>query len=132
MGKVKEIMHTGKDNSIANKESCFREVLEIMDSKRLGAVCVIDAGELVGIITDGDVRRLILKTQDTLPDLFMKSVESIMIKNPKTVLPDTSFENCLAILEKHNFWVIPVVDNKKRLLGMVHLHALLKALVKND
>lgn len=132
MRKVKEIMHTGNDNATADKESCFREVLEIMNSKKLGAVCITDEDKLIGIITDGDVRRLILKTQDTLPDLFMKSAESIMIKDPKTVLPDTSFEDCLARIEKHNFWVIPVVDSKKRLLGMVHLHTLLKALVKND
>ena len=132
MGKVKDIMHTGDNNATANKESCFREVLEIMNSKKLGAVCITDKNKLVGIITDGDVRRLILRTQDTLPDLFMKSAESIMIRNPKTVLPDTSFEECLARIEKHNFWVIPVADKKNRLLGMVHLHTLLKAMVKND
>jgi arabinose-5-phosphate isomerase len=129
MGKVKEIMHTGNYNPIADKNCCFRDVLEIMDSKKLGVVCIVDAGKLVGIITDGDVRRLILKTQDTLPELFMKNVESIMNKNPKTVLQDTSFEDCLAQLG--SFWVMPVVDNQKKLLGMIHLQTLLKALVKS-
>ena len=132
MRKVKEIMHTGNYNPTADKNCCFRDVLEIMNSKKLGVVCVIDAGKLIGIITDGDVRRLILKTQDTLPELFMKNIQSIMNKNPKTVPPDTSFEDCLAQLEKYNIWVIPVVDNQKKLLGLVHLQTLLKAMVKSD
>lgn len=130
MGKAKEIMHIGKNNPVANKKSCFRDVLEIMDSKKLGVVCIVDADKLIGIITDGDVRRLILKTQDTLPELFMKNVENIMTKNPKTVLPDTSFEECLVQLG--SFWVIPVVDKKNKLLGMIHLQTLLKAMVKSE
>lgn len=129
MRKVKEIMYTGNDNPTADKNCCFRDILEIMNSKKLGVVCIVDAGKLIGIVTDGDVRRLILKTQDTLPELFMKNIESIMNKNPKTVLPDTSFEDCLAQLG--NFWVMPVVDKQKKLLGLVHLQTLLRAMVKS-
>ena len=130
MGKVKEIMYAGNDNPVADKEGCFRDVLEIMDSKHLGAVSIVDGETLIGIITDGDVRRLLLKTQDTLPDVFMKNVRAIMIKNPKTIRPNATFQECLEKLEKYSFWVLPVTDDKNRLLGIAHLHALLKAMIE--
>ena len=130
MGKIKEIMQTGNDNPVANKNCCFRDVLEIMDSKNLGAVNIVDGETLIGIITDGDVRRLLLKTQDTLPDVFMKNVTTIMMKNPKAIQPNASFQECLEKIEKYCFWVLPVTDDNNRLLGIVHLHTLLKAMVE--
>ena len=130
MSEIKSIMHAGENNPVADKNSCFRDILEIMDSKHLGAVSIVDHQKLIGLITDGDVRRLILKTQDTLPELFMKNVSKIMTKKPKTVSPSQSFECCLKKLEKYNFWVLPVTDSQNKLLGMVHLHTLLKAMVK--
>lgn len=129
MSKVSDIMHTGEENPIVEKSSCFREVLEEMNPKRLGAVSVVDNGKLVGIITDGDVRRLILKTQLSLPNLFLVDAEKIMTTNPKTISPGSTLEECLEKIEKHKFWVLPVVDKDSNLLGMVHMHTLLRAMV---
>lgn len=129
MMKAKDIMYVGEKNPSVLRTTCFREVLEEMNSKHLGAVSVIDNGKLVGIITDGDVRRLILKTQSSLPDLFLTEAEKIMIINPKTISPDSALKECLELLEKFEFWVLPVVDKKNTLLGMVHMHTLLKAMV---
>lgn len=128
--QVQAIMHTGERNAVVQGRSSFREVLEEMNNKGLGAVCVVDGPKLVGMITDGDVRRLLLSTQKPLPHLFMTPVAEMMVKSPKTVTPTTSLEDCLALFEQHRFWVAPVVDQERNLLGMVHLHTLLKAMVK--
>lgn len=129
MKKVTEIMRLGEYNAVSNKDVCFREVLEVMDAKRLGVVCIVDEGKLIGIVTDGDLRRLILKTQDTLPDLFMKKVNNIMTLNPKVISSEANLEDCLNMLKKHRFWVIPVVNEEQMFLGVVHMQDLLEALI---
>jgi len=128
MATVREIMRLAANSAVVHEATCFREILEIMDAKRLGSVCVTDHGRLVGIVTDGDVRRLILKTQDTLPELFLKRVSKIMIKDPKVVSPETTLSDCLTALKKNRFWVIPVVDEERMFLGVVHMQDLLKAI----
>jgi len=129
MKTVQDIMDSGTDNPVVDENSCFRDVLEAMNIRSMGVVNVIDSeNRIIGIITDGDLRRLILKTQDTLAELFMKKVTIIMTKNPKTLSTDSSLEACLRLLKKHRFWVVLVVDNDNRLSGMVHLHTLLEAM----
>lgn len=126
---VKDIMYVGKDNPVVDEDSCFRDVLETMDIRSIGATNVTDAeNRLVGIITDGDLRRLMLRTQDTLPELFMKNVKTIMTRKSVTIDPDATLDDCFRIFKKHRFWVIPVVDAEKKLLGIVHLHSLLEAM----
>ena len=131
MCNVNIVMET-KNNAIVERNTCFRDVLEEMNAKRLGAVNVVDEGRLVGIITDGDVRRLILKTQDMLPDLFLVNAGDLMITDPKTISPDSSLEDCLEILKKYRFWVLPVVEKDGSLLGMVHMHTLLRAMERKN
>lgn len=126
MGTVRKNMRLGEYNAVVNDQACFREVLEIMDAKGLGSVCVTVGDKLVGIVTDGDVRRLILKTQDTLPELFLRGVRRIMTTEPKVVTSETSLSDCLKVLKKNRFWVIPVVDEANMLLGMVHMQDLLE------
>ena len=128
MANVTEIMRLGEYNAVAHETTCFREILEIMDAKRLGSVCVTKDGRLIGILTDGDVRRLILRTQDTLPELFLKRASKIMIKDPKVVSPETTLADCLKVLKNNRFWVIPVVDKERMLLGVVHMQDLLEAI----
>ncbi|MEW6219288.1 MAG: CBS domain-containing protein [Thermodesulfobacteriota bacterium] len=129
MHNVGQIMHSGGRNSVVPDSSCFRDMLEEMNAKRLGAVSIVDGqGRLLGLITDGDVRRLLLKTQVPLPELFMKNVKNIMTPNPKTISADASLHEALLLLERHGFWVIPVVDRDHVLVGMLHMHALLKAM----
>ena len=126
---VKDIMYVGKDNPVVGEDSCFRDVLETMDIRSIGATNVTDAeNRLVGIITDGDLRRLMLRTQTTLADLFMKNVKTIMTRKSVTIDPDATLADCFRIFKKHRFWVIPVVDEEKKLLGIVHLHSLLEAM----
>jgi arabinose-5-phosphate isomerase len=95
-------------------------ILEI-SSKRLGATAVLDHGQLKGIITDGDLRRMLEKTTN-----FDKiTAGDIMNLSPKTVDPSTLVVNALSIMRKNNITQLLVTD-KDRYLGVLHLHDILK------
>jgi len=131
MKQIKEIMCTDAANPTVGEKACFRDVLEAMDINRMGAVSVVDGdGRLIGIITDGDLRRLMLSTQDTLAELFMKNVRQIMKNNPITVRCEIGFDACLAVFKQRRFWVVPVVDDDGLLIGIIHLHDLLHEMDK--
>lgn len=128
--KVRDVMHSGTDNPMVTADTVFREVLETMNAKGRGAVSVVDdEGRLVGLLTDGDVRRLILSTQRPLPDLFLESAENVMTRDPKRVDADAPLEEALVTLERHEFWVLPVVEGDK-LVGLLHMHPLLRAMLE--
>ncbi len=128
--QIRDIMYTGEKNAVVSVAGCFRDVLEELNRKKLGAVCIVDGEKLIGLVTDGDIRRLLLSTQKPLPHLFVAPAASIAILNPKTIGPNASLEEGLALLEQNQFWVLPVTDDSMRLLGLLHLHRLLKSLVR--
>ncbi len=127
--KISDIMYTGEKNAVVPVTGCFRDVLEELNRKKLGAVCVVDGEKLVGLVTDGDIRRLLLSTQKPLPHLFVTPAVSVVTAHPKTIGPEATLEEALEVLEKNQFWVLPVVDENNMLLGLLHLHRLLKAMV---
>lgn len=95
-------------------------IIEI-SSKRLGATVVMDEGKIVGMITDGDLRRM-LQSGKPLPNL---KAEDVMTKAPKTVSSDTLVAHALDIMRANNITQLPVVDNGNY-LGVIHLHDILK------
>src|SRR5512135_1112315 len=97
--KIAELMLKGDQVAVVGRESVFRDVLELMDAKRLGEVNVVENGKLAGIITDGDIRRLLLRTQLSLPELFMVSVDKLMVRDPKAVKEEMTPADCLRFLE---------------------------------
>ena len=100
----------------------LKEVIVEITKKRLGATAVVDSREIIkGIITDGDLRRLLEKNQIT-ENILAKDV---MTANPKTIDPDELAINALDMMRKHEITQIPVVKDGKY-LGMIHLHDLLK------
>ena len=95
-------------------------ILEI-SSKRLGTTAVLDKDQLKGIITDGDLRRMLEKTTD-----FRKiTARDIMTSSPKTISPDTLVVNALSIMRKNNITQL-LVTEKDRYLGVLHLHDILR------
>ncbi len=98
-------------------------ILEITQ-KRYGATCVVDdRGRLLGIITDGDLRRLMSRKVD----FARVCARDIMTPNPKTLPTGVLAVRALEIMEDHNIMQIIIVDDQNRPVGMVHLHDLLKA-----
>lgn len=126
--KVKDLMQTGENNPVVKETDFFRDALYTITEKKLGAVSIVDVkGKITGIITDGDVRRLLQRTKDFLPKLFLTEVKDIMTKNPKIISPDDLASDALKKMEDNNITVLPVVDRKMRPVGMIHLHSLVKA-----
>ena len=98
-----------------------KEVIIEISSKRLGSTAVLDNGKLVGIITDGDLRRMLEKH----PDIEHLTAADIMTSSPKTILPDTLAVHALETMKIHNITQLPVLQDDKY-LGIIHLHDILK------
>jgi arabinose-5-phosphate isomerase len=118
--KVADLYINNQVPKVQLTDSIKTIILEI-SSKRLGATAVLDHGELKGIITDGDLRRMLEKTTD----FGSFTASDIMNLSPKTVGPDNLVVNALTIMRKNNITQLLVTD-KDRYLGVLHLHDILK------
>ncbi|MFC2139430.1 SIS domain-containing protein, partial [Bacteroidota bacterium] len=117
--KISEIMVSGDDVPIVKEESSLKDTIYEITSKRLGTTCVVDKkGILIGIITDGDLRRLLEKTLD-IKNLM---AGDIMTPGPKTIEPDFLASFALQQMENFNITSLIVADKKKKPVGLVHLH----------
>ncbi len=122
--RIDDLMGEGEKIPMVAQQATLREVILEITSKRYGATCVVDEdGVLLGIITDGDLRRL-FSTPDEIRNF---SATEMMTADPKTVTRGTLAVNALEVMEDFNIMQIIVVDDTGRPVGMVHLHDLLKA-----
>ncbi len=122
--RVEEMMISGKDVPVVKHDIPVVDAIVEITSKRLGATCVVDdAGKLLGIITDGDLRRLLQRTTD-IRNLTALNVAS---KNPKTIRKDLLAAIALEEMEDFKITQLVVVDGDHRPIGMLHLHDLVKA-----
>lgn len=118
--KVSDISSQNQTPQVTPDASIKSVIMEI-SSKRLGATAVIDNGDLVGVITDGDLRRMLEKS-DSISDL---KASDIMNKIPKRIEADELAINAMILLEQNNITQLIVTD-KGKYHGFVHLHDLLK------
>ena len=95
-------------------------IIEISE-KMLGAAAVIDNGNLVGIVTDGDLRRMLMKH----PNIEAVTVQEIMTKNPTTIEKKAHAADALNIMQSKEISVLPVMENGKY-VGMIHIHDIIK------
>ncbi len=123
---VADVMHRDEENPIVKVGATAKDALFEMTAKGLGAVSVTDSeGKLVGIVTDGVIRRAIGKSTG----LIEEKVENIMTENPLVISPNKLAAAALSVMEKHKprpVTVLPVVDENKVPVGMVHLTDLLR------
>lgn len=119
---VEEVMHLLGSIGIVNKRQTLRDVVSEMTKFPLGAACVIDEDSiLLGIITDGDIRRLLLKEGDVRE----LRAEEVMTKNPIAGYPKMLLADVLKLMEDRTskISVLPVIEEKnKKLLGLIRLH----------
>ncbi len=122
--RIEDVMMKGDDIPLVEKRTFLPEVITEMSSKNLGATCVLDEeGRLWGIVTDGDLRRLMgrgVSSQDLRAEEFAS-------RNPKTISPSALVTRAINIMETHNITVLPVVEDENRVVGIVHMHMLLKS-----
>ena len=122
--KVEDIMRKGKANPIVDQERKTKDVLLIITEARAGSASVVDKkGKLVGIFTDGDLRRH-LEESTNLAGLKVKEV---MTKNPTTITKDRLAAEALNILKEKKIDEIPVVDDKRKPIGLLDVQDLLKS-----
>jgi arabinose-5-phosphate isomerase len=120
--KIDEIMIKGDGVPVVKENSSIKDIILEMTSKRLGTTCVVDnAGKLSGIITDGDLRRLLEKTMDVKHLV----ATDIMSKKPKVTEKDYLASFALQLMENHKITSLIITDKNKKPIGIVHLHDLI-------
>ena len=120
--RVGDVMVT-KDLPTLFPECPMRQCVMLLAHKR-GTTAVVDqAGSLVGVVTAGDLTRLMERTDDFL-DI---PVHEVMTRTPKTTTPDQLAGAAVRLMEKHGIMALPVLDGGRRVVGMVHLHDLMRA-----
>jgi arabinose-5-phosphate isomerase len=119
--RVESLMHAGKHCPIVQGETPMRDVIYEMSRKALGMTCVVDGGDrLLGIITDGDLRRL-MERAATILEL---TAGDVMTRDPVAIPPQTLAAEALHIMEQRKITSIVVVGDGSRVCGVVHLHDL--------
>jgi arabinose-5-phosphate isomerase len=118
--RVEQLMHGGADVPVVQTSTAMTDVIYEMNSKTLGMTCVVDDGRLVGIITDGDLRRHMIGS----PNILERSAGEIMTRNPITVGRDMFAVEALNIMEQRKITAVVVVDDAHRVEGVIHLHRL--------
>jgi arabinose-5-phosphate isomerase len=122
--KVADIMHTGDQIPRVLEETNMKDIILEMTSKRLGTTTVVNKkGELVGIFTDGDLRRLVERTDE----IFSLTAKQAMTKDPKTINGDELAAKALNMMESYSITSLIITNGKKEPVGIVHLHDILKA-----
>ena len=115
-----QLMHAGERAPIVPVTMPMRDVLKVMSDKRLGMTCVVDEGRLVGVITDGDLRR----HMNASGDLLERRAEDVMTRHPVTIASATLAPEVLNILEQRKITSVVVVDYDHRVEGVVQIHDL--------
>ena len=121
---VRDLMRTGAVHPIVKESATVSAVLLAITKARAGCASVVDrGGRLVGIFTDGDLRRHLEST----PQLARRPVRDVMTRNPKTISPDRLAVEALRLLEQYRIDELPVVDAQHRPIGLLDVQDLLKA-----
>jgi arabinose-5-phosphate isomerase len=121
--KVRDLMHSGQDVPQVGEAVIASVAILEMSAKKLGMTTVVDrAGALVGVITDGDLRRFLQQGGD-----FSKvTAGSLASRRPKLIGPDELAAKAVEMMERYSITTLIVSENAKRIVGVVHLHDLLK------
>jgi arabinose-5-phosphate isomerase len=121
--RIDQMMNANEQMPVVHQAVALKDAILEITSKRLGATCVVDDEQkLVGIITDGDLRRLLERDTD------MKNLLAVDVMNtrPKTIFPQTLAASALELMEKHKITQLIVTDEQRHPKGIVHMHDLVQ------
>jgi len=125
--RVRDLMQQGDTLPLVTPETPLGEVITTMSAGRLGmAVVVGPDGVLAGVITDGDLRRLLAdsRAQGSAQDLLALQAAGLMSANPRSIAPGALASEALLLMETHKITALVVADQDLRPVGVVHLHDL--------
>jgi arabinose-5-phosphate isomerase len=126
--RVRDIMHTGDAVPRVSVDTLIRDAIYEISSKKMGVTAVLDpAGKLLGVISDGDLRRWMERTEKTGENLLAKKAGDIMTHDPKVIAKDALAAEAMAIMENNSITCLMILDADRRPEGVIHLHDLLKA-----
>lgn len=121
---VSELMIKGDKLPLAFEEDKFTNVIEIITQKKLGLAVLIDkSGKMTGVLTDGDIRRTLIK----YPHVQNLKAVDVMTANPKTIYPHELAAKALHLMEKYSITALAITDENKKPVGVLHIHDLLRA-----
>jgi arabinose-5-phosphate isomerase len=121
---TRDIMHAGDKIPMITTSSCLSDALIEMTSKNLGLTAIVDNNHhIVGIFTDGDLRR----TFENEHDIHTTNISSVMTKDCKTITADCLAVEALNIMENKKITALLVVDDQQSLIGVLHMHDILRA-----
>ena len=119
--RAEQLMHTGPACPVVRSDTSMRDVIYEMTSKGLGMTCVVgEDTALVGIITDGDLRRRLSRQVD----LLSLRAADVMTSSPSTIAPRVLAVEALKLLEERRITSLVVADDGRHVLGVLHLHDL--------
>ena len=119
---VSEVMLAGNQIPTVRLGSSLNEAVATLNEKNLGAVFILDdGGRLAGILTDGDIRRLVTVEAD----LKTTKLDDVMTKNPKCIKDNLLAADALSVMQRHEITILPVVNKNNDLTGILHLQDLL-------
>lgn len=125
--KVKDVMHIGDAIPKVMETTSMKEVVLEMTAKKLGMTTVLnESGRLSGVITDGDLRRLIKNVDGEGRDIFSLPAREVMNRVPKTIHPEALAAQAIHTMETYAITVLVVVEGNGSVEGIIHLHDLLK------
>ncbi|MGK7654320.1 KpsF/GutQ family sugar-phosphate isomerase [Roseovarius sp. B08] len=118
--KVSAVMHTGDELPLVTEDTPMGEALVEMTRKSFGVAAVVSGDNLVGIVTDGDLRR-------NMDGLMTRTAGEVATKSPLVTAPDTLLVEALGVMNANKRTVLLVTDTENRLVGLVHIHDALRA-----
>lgn len=121
---VSDLMHAGKENAVVREQSSLREAIVEMSSKGLSMVSVVDeAGKLKGIITDGDLRRMLERGID----VYHEVIDHVMTKTPRWIDSREMAVNALQVMSDLKITGMPVLDEDRKVVGTILMQDIFKA-----
>ena len=121
--KVRDLMHVGDEVPQVQEGATASSAISEMSAKKLGMTTVIDrTGALVGVITDGDLRRFVQRGGDVIK----ATAATLSSRTPRTIRPDDLAARAVEVMERYSITTLVVTEGERRILGVIHLHDLLK------
>jgi len=129
--RVTDVMLPKAKFPVVPPSMLLKQALEEMGRWRIGMVCISGSDEkLLGILTDGDIRRQLLDVQKPFSAFFNDDVIDHAVKSPTTVLDTTPLLKAVNLMEDKEVWDLPVIDGSGILVGLLHLHPVVKLLLE--
>ena len=127
---VSEVMIPLDRMAVIGETAIMKVAFEVMGRSHLGIICIVDENNKhLGILTDGDIRRKLLKVQKPFSALLIDDALEHAIRRPTTIEPGMTLKDAVVLMGEKEIWDLPVVNRQGVLIGLLHLHPAIQALL---